>query len=186
MSTVKATPGVRAVVLELRAAGKSYRAIETALEELGTPLSRQGIGRVLKEAAEGVPDEPPEPASTYQVPPRGELLDLPELPPNASVAARMLYQDIRMFHDQIAEIYGEVVAGDTDRAVEMNDLAMKKRLLVRDLDAILPPPSEDPATDPSNEKARAALLRRVLESVEDVELRVGRICPRCLGALGST
>lgn len=186
MSTVKATPGVRAVVLELRAAGKSYRAIETALEELGTPLSRQGIGRVLKEAAEGVPDEPPEPASTYQVPPRGELLDLPELPPNASDAARMLYRRICMFDDQISQIYAEIVTGDTERSVEMSDLVMKERALIKDYKEMLPPQAEDPNADPSNEKARAALLRRVLESVEDVELRVGRICPRCLGALAST
>lgn len=182
MSTVRATPAVCRAIKALRGAGKSYRVIEAELEALGTPLSRQGIARVLKEMEADAEDRT-DSAKGLGGASKGALTELPDLPPNASVAAQMLYQDIRMFHDQILEIHAEVAAGDTERAAEMNDLVMKKRGLVRDLDGLLPPPADDPATDPANEKARAALLARVLESVEDVERRVGRICPKCLGAL---
>jgi hypothetical protein len=52
---IRCTPSLRACILKLRAEGKSYRAIEEALSQRGTPLSHMSVKKVIDEAAAARP-----------------------------------------------------------------------------------------------------------------------------------
>lgn len=187
MAVGKVTAAARARILALREEGKSYRAIESALEAEGIVLSRQTVSDVIKGAA-----EEQERAIQEQVEARAGAAvgrggaatsgpqGLQELPAHASAAARALYERIRMLGEEIAEVAGEVRDGDTDRRTELWDLVMKETKLIEKLHPMLPEAQADPASDPTNERVREMLLAHVRSSVEAVEQRVGLLCPRCL------
>ncbi len=202
----KVTPKLRARVLALRAEGLSYRKIEAILEGEGTPLSVQGCCDVVKasgaDPGEGkAPTPKPRaprttkpksapPASTPKLapppPPVADELetDLPELPPDAPVAARVLYQDLREVRAVARRLHPEVLTGDYP-ATQWGSLKATIVRLTRELHAMLPQPKPDPAHDPHNTGARDALVERLRGVVEAAELRAGRLCRRCGDVVGT-
>ena len=122
-----------------------------------------------KGAAEVQPSAPREP-SALLADDRPEIEDLPELPEDATVAARLLYRDIQDSDRRLREL-----PNDADFASEYSNIARVKMQQVKALAALIPPSKPDPKHDPTNLAARELIRDRVLYKVAGVFERARRL-----------
>jgi hypothetical protein len=157
----------------------STREIARRMKNAGTTISHNTVARVLRE---GPPDgssprKAPEPAQEPPEPAK-DLPPMPELPEGASVAAAMLWHQLR----ETRERRSRLPAG-ADHSAEYAALTRVELAQLKELERMIPAPTKDPAKDPHNIAARATFEAHVISTIEAVELRAGRLCPRCRAEL---
>ncbi len=211
----KVTPRLRARIEALFDAGHGVRAIARALaEEMEDPPARSTIGDVLRgrvrpEGAEasrpgpgvslGVPasldpgaevdpDAPRAVAMRTQVDPNvpeeAPRVRVPVLPDDATPSAIAIWSRMRSVGRKIDELEPLVSAG-TYPPTQWAALIKVETQLAKELADHIPPPPPDPAKDPTNVAARAMVHAQVVRSIEAAASRVGMVCFRCRGEVGS-
>lgn len=107
---------------------------------------------------------------------------LPRLPADASLPAREVWWTLAQARRMALDVY--LAVGDGRKsATEWKPMAELYTKLAQALRDLLPPPTPDPAKDPTNIAAREMVRSHTLQVVEAVELRSGRLCPRCSKAV---
>lgn len=179
----RVTPAMRRMVLDLHGQGLSHRKIEAAMTEAGTPLSRTGVADIIR-AASGTPAAPPpEPSPASPAPTLAEVdIPLPTLPPDAPIAAQVLWAELLELRAAARSMYPRVLVGEFPMTQWVAAKTHVLRLM-RSLEEMLPPPKPDPASDPTNIAAREMVHGHVLRTIRAAEERSGRICPECRRAL---
>lgn len=103
---------------------------------------------------------------------------LPELPDDASVAARVCWMQLSAALVDVARCRAKVASGELMPS-QLGESRTAARRLTLDLAELLPPPRTDPAKDPTNIGAREMVHTTVLRKIEAAEARAGRLCVRC-------
>lgn len=96
---------------------------------------------------------------------------VPELPDDAPVPAKMVWQEIRALRAVSYAQLPLVASGDYSVS-QFASAANQLRQLRKELRESLPPPKPDPAKDPTNVAARIAVHAHILQAVEAVESRL--------------
>lgn len=102
------------------------------------------------------------------------LPPLPALPESASVAARVLWDELKTTRERIRDL-----PEGSEAAAAYASLSRVLLGELKQLDEMIPPAPPDPSKDPQNIAAREMVHAHVLRAVEGVEARDGRLCPRC-------
>lgn len=199
----KRTPQLDARILKLTAEGLSLRKIEAKLALEGTPCSHNVIGQILREyrdrEAAGTPDAAPVDAEAANGPPgaikralRGKTvapalplivgesseLPLPELPEHASLAARMVYQELIEVRAVARTFYQRVEDGDAP----LNAWTQAKQhvlRLIKQLEEMVPAPPADPSKDPMAIACREMTHSQLLQAIRVAQAQLGHLCPAC-------
>jgi hypothetical protein len=114
------------------------------------------------------------PKRVEAVRPKRRKVPIPPCPKDANLAARALHQAAHETWDRI-----QGLTNDDARATQYAALQRVFLAQLRELKVLLPPEKADPSKDPMNVATRAMVLAHVVRSVEAVEARDGRLCPRC-------
>lgn len=199
----KRTPHLDARILKLAAKGLSLRKIEAQLSLEGTPCSHNVVGQIIREyrergalaPAENATEpseaakEQPEPTKAPQKakagpakvpatnPDAGEL-PLPELPEHASLAARMVYQELIEVRGVARTFYQRVEDGDAP----LNAWTQAKQhvlRLIKQLEEMVPAPPADPSKDPMAIACRDMTHGQILQAVRVAQAQLGHLCPAC-------
>jgi hypothetical protein len=108
---------------------------------------------------------------------------MPPMPEDATPAISQAWENLRDARTLLATMRPGLASGD----VPMTQFKAALDSAIKAADALtsrLPPPVPDPAKDPVNVAAREMVHAHVLGVIEAVELRSGRLCARCAGAVG--
>jgi hypothetical protein len=178
------TPKLRRRIRELRDSTTppmSLRKIEAALETEGHRVSHMTVSAILAEPVDGPPIAPGAPRTRRQAlpdcSPRPDVLALPE---DATPAQRVIHGRLLDVARTIDDLRGDVLAGDYE-ATKWVALIREERELASALQDLTPIRPPDPALDPANEIARAAVHQTLVELVAVCEEDAGVLCSRCLG-----
>jgi len=146
----------------------SQQAIASKLRKEGISITQRGVANALSS-----PPEPPKarrPAKTTTK----KLAPLPKLPEDASVAARVLWEELKVTRERI-----RALPLGAETATQHATLSRVLLGQLKQLDEMIPSAPPDPSKDPMNIAAREMVHAHVLRAIEAVEARDGRLCPRC-------
>jgi hypothetical protein len=200
----QAPPSNRAIAAMLAAEGMelSHVAVGTLRQQAGLAAPRRpgGKGRAAAPAPVVEDDELDLDEDDSEPPPPPDDLDealeaqrlaedallaaplpaMPALPDDAPPTAVDGWNHLRDVRALASTLRAKVFAGDLP-ITQWVALAKEAREAAREVHRLLPPAPPDPEKDPANIQARAMVLSHVVQSIEAVEARRGRLCPRCMG-----
>jgi hypothetical protein len=164
----KITEPIRRRIEELSEGGLSQQAIASKLRKEGVSVTQRGVANALS--------SPPEPTRTSKAPKTSsrKFAPLPKLPDDASVAARVLWEELKVTRERI-----RALPPGAETATQHATLSRVLLGQLKQLDEMIPPAPPDPSKDPMNIAARQMVHAHVLRAIEAVEARDGRLCPRC-------
>ncbi len=199
----KRTPHLDARILKLAAKGLSLRKIEAQLALEGTPCSHNVVGQIIREyrdrEAAGTTEIAPVAVETAEEPleavkraVRGKTgapkvpapvsesgeLPLPDLPEHASLAARMVYQELIEVRGVARTFYQRVEDGDAP----LNAWTQAKQhvlRLIKQLEEMVPAPPADPSKDPMAIACREMTHGQLLQAIRVAQAQLGHLCPAC-------
>jgi hypothetical protein len=173
----------RARILTVYDELKSARKAARALTEEGIKVDFTTVARMDRERASGVSvppkGDPPKIAPPPPLPPPEETAELPPLADDASLGARVLWQELAETRRRL-----RALPRGADHATEYASLSRVATSQALQLEKLMPSKPADPAKDPMNIQARATLHAHLLSTIEAVEARSNRICVRCRNELG--
>lgn len=175
----KLTPKVRARIVALAGEGVSQVQIAQRLTAEGISITRTSVQNALKdararaEAGEALPGRPDASGGLQAAP-------MPDLPREASTAARIVWDRLRECREDIAAYRGQFRDGDFSPS-QWAALVRTETQLAKQLQELLPPPAPDPDKDPVARAAREVIVAQLTSMVEGIEARQGRLCTRCMG-----
>lgn len=191
----KLTPDLRKTIVAL-AAEHSLRDVERILAERGTPFGKTTVATVMQEAEERAAREQERAQGgdgaqgragrgaggsrgVGEGTGRGEAqgdsaygaeVPMPPLPEDATVAARALYESLRVTRQRLAEL-----PRDEDFATDYAALARVELQQLKQLGSMLPKEKPDPAKDPCNVAARSLVLHQASSTIAAVKERARKL-----------
>lgn len=113
-------------------------------------------------------------------------VELPPLPDDASLAARMVYAELVEVRDASRAVYERVRSGEFPLSQWVQAKTHVLRL-VKALGDLVPPPPPDPSKDPTNIACREMTHAQIIRLIRTAQQRRGHLCAVCLDreAVGS-
>lgn len=107
--------------------------------------------------------------------------ELPTLPEDASLSARLVYAELLEVRAATREVHQKVLDGEFPMSQWVSAKTHVLRLL-KALSEMIPPPPPDPSKDPTNLACRDMTHAQVARLVRVAQRQVGQLCPACQAA----
>lgn len=170
-------PNVIARIFKLQQQGLSIRKIHKQLSEEGVTVSHMLVQRTLASHKENPLKSKTDNKENLNS--REPLLpELPDLPEHASLAARMVYQELIEVRGVARTFYQRVEDGDAP----LNAWTQAKQhvlRLIKQLEEMVPAPPADPSKDPMAIACRDMTHGQILQAVRVAQAQLGHLCPAC-------
>jgi hypothetical protein len=140
------------------------------------PGGQRGRGRARPRA---VREEEPAQAEVGAAEEVELRVELPPLPDDASLAARMVYAELVEVRDASRAVYERVRSGEFPLSQWVQAKTHVLRL-VKALGDLVPPPPPDPSKDPTNIACREMTHAQIIRLIRTAQQRRGHLCAVCL------